>query len=114
MRTRNLWILSILASFLAAAAAAFFAKLPPTRLSRERAWWQDRAKRDNVPIDFYAKVVEQNGTPIVGATIQLRLSTIRPELFPQREPLTAQTFSVTTDEDGLFAVNSRNGTSLQV
>jgi hypothetical protein len=112
MRTRTFCILAVCSSFLVVATAVMV--LAPPWKWRSRWYDYKLAQRDNVPIDFYGKVEQQDGTPISGATVEFRLSRIDPHLLSDRDPIAAETFQRSTDENGLFSAIGLIGTSLQV
>jgi hypothetical protein len=112
MRTRTFWIFLVLTCVLVAAAVLLI--LAPPWTWRSRRYNYERAQRDNAPIEFYGKVVEQDGTPIAGATIDLTISRLKPHLLSDKDPHSWQTFQKVTDENGCFSVNEDKGLFLEV
>ncbi len=108
MKRRHVLFLAILATL-----TILFLLVPPS-IWRYQWWVYNRAKRENVQLDFYGKVVEQDGTPVPGATIWLDSSKIEPHLNPNQHPIAHETFARMTDQNGLFSVQGMSGTYLQV
>lgn len=100
--------------FIVVAIASAFVILVPLRRWRAQRYFYELAQRENVPIEFYGKVVEQGGTPITGATVDLRVSGWEANPLPDKELHTSLVFQKVTDENGLFSVTGYRGLFLEV
>ncbi len=91
---------------LVALAAAFFAALP-VHADGTTARSQTGKDRDNVPIDFWGKVVDEKGNPVEGATATFIISSI-----PDNTHET--TVTVPSNAVGLFSLTGTKGIGIAV
>ena len=69
---------------------------------------QAMEQADNSPIDFWGKVVNQNGTPIAGATAEITVSSML--IDPDNRP----ELKVLSDANGLFSLTGKKGIGIVV
>ena len=71
--------------------------------------------KQNGDIEFYGKVVAENGSPLSGVRIAIRISTFEPSIakaIERNRPMRDEDFEVTTDNQGRFSVKNKFGASL--
>ncbi len=66
----------------------------------------EREKANNVPIEFYGKIIDQDGTPVPNVKISLRV-------FSKLERYKRE-IELFSDYDGLFSLSGVTGTSLHI
>ena len=69
----------------------------------------------NGDIEFYGKVVAEDGSPLPGVRIQVRITSFEPSMtkaIERNRPMKLEDFEVTTDEQGLFGVKNKIGVTL--
>lgn len=71
------------------------------------------AKRNNAPIAFYGKVVDQDGKPLQGVAVDITVTAI-PAIPVAWGPDKTTNASCVTDPNGLFSVDGKHGTGLDV
>lgn len=71
------------------------------------------AQRNNAPIAFYGRVVDQDGRPLQGVTVGFRVTAIPMIPVPWGPDETSKGSRV-TDQNGLFSVEGMRGVSLGV
>lgn len=89
---------------------------PPTPEDRDTIVRQkciEAADRNNVPIAFFGRVIDQDGKPIPGAAVEYTVTAI-PMIPVPWGPDKREKGSCVTNEDGLFSVNDKRGTGLYV
>ncbi len=96
-------------------------RLTPIVLERLRLV-EDIARKTNGPVEFYGKVLDQYGEPVVGARIPLELladsETVLKKLLSGINNMgiliNEENFVTYSDNEGKFSVHDRRGTSLRV
>jgi len=71
--------------------------------------------KQNGDIEFYGKVVAEDGSPLPGVRIQARIYTFEPSLtkvIEMNRPTSMEDFNVMTDDQGMFGVQNKFGVSL--
>jgi hypothetical protein len=71
------------------------------------------AKRNNAPIAFYGRVVDQDGKPLEGVAVDFNVTAI-PMIPVLWGPDETTKVSCVTDQNGLFSVEGKRGTGLDV
>ena len=71
------------------------------------------AKRNNAPIAFYGRVVDQDGKPLQGVAVEFTVTAI-PMIPLPWGPDKSTNESCVTDQNGLFSVDGKRGVSLGV
>jgi hypothetical protein len=71
------------------------------------------AKRNNVPIAFYGRVVDQDSRPLQGVTVKYTLTSI-PTIPVLWGPSETKDETCVSDQNGLFAVEGRRGSGLDI
>jgi hypothetical protein len=112
IKTRTFWILIIISAVIVVMASVIAAL--PFRKWRVQSYFRERAQRENVPIVFYGRVGEQDGTPVSGATIDLRISSSNSHPLSENDLHKSQQFQKVTDDNGLFSIDGYTGLFLEV
>src|SRR4051794_12311628 len=112
MRSRlvNPWVLTIAGLVILLLGGLLFVGIGPERLFLVRKYYEKSRE-----IVFHGRVVDQQGDPIAGATVSILIQ--RPNLnalFGADKYLSDDTVSVTTNQDGSFALRGVNGLTLFV
>lgn len=71
------------------------------------------AKRNNVPIAFYGRVVDQDSRPLQGVTVEYTLTAI-PTIPVPWGPSEIKNDTCVTDQNGLFSVEGKRGSGLDI
>ncbi len=74
---------------------------------------RDAAQKANQPIEFYGKVIDQDGNPIPGVKVKLSVRWTH-ELLPGTAKDEFSRFELTTDARGLFILTDTKGSLLSV
>jgi len=112
MRTRHFAILILLAAALAVMATVFI--LAPPWTWKARWYIKKKAEYANVPIAFYGRVIEQDGTPVGSANVLVEVGLFESRPLSNKDPVTSRTIAATTDTNGYFSLAGLNGKYLQV
>lgn len=71
------------------------------------------AKRNNVPIAFYGRVIDQDGKPLEGVAVEYTVTAI-PMIPVPWGPSETKNETCVTDQNGLFAVEGKRGSGLDI
>jgi len=74
---------------------------------------RDAAQKANQPVEFYGRVVDQDGNPIPGVKVKLSVRWTH-ELLPGTAKDEFNSFELTTGADGLFFLSNTKGSLLSV
>jgi hypothetical protein len=76
-------------------------------LERFQTGLQQRVSEANVPIDFYGKIIDQNGDPVVGAEIEYGIAG-----YSVTKVIDVTTGFAISSSEGIFEINNENGEKL--
>jgi hypothetical protein len=71
--------------------------------------------KQNGAIEFYGKVVAEDGSPLLDVRVQVRVNTFEPSItkaIEMNQPQNLEYFDVITDEQGQFSVKNKIGVKL--
>ena len=73
------------------------------------------AWRSTVPINFYGRVLDDNGRPVDHVEVHVRIAKVNPAfIFGGHHWLSEDKFIVYTDKNGQFTISKRRGRSLSI
>lgn len=80
---------------------------------------QEKLTRLNGPVEFYARVIDQNGQGVQGVKLSLKLSAYNPNALSnlanyEREAVREERIELLSDGDGGFVLAGKSGTFLRV